>query len=625
MIPECVSCQDFNCTNHTEDMEEYTMAVLEAVEGASKECLPSTGGGQSKGKCDIIPGWTEHVKSYSDESKFWKSTWQSAGQPPMGQLFENMKYSKRQYKYAVRRLKRCNDTIQNNKFLAGVVNGDAKIFDEIRKFRGKNVTFSSRIDDEVGSKNIAKHFANIYTKLYNKVENGETLEGVIERINSGVSSKSQEQLDRIDEKLIKTALNKMKSNKRDALFDTVSDCYKNGPPELLSHITNLVKLFLVHGSVPYFILLCTLIPLVKDNFGDITCSDNYRAIAGGCLLLKLLDSVILLLEGDKLTVSELQFAYQAMVSTTVCSWAVTSVVDHFNRQGAAVYGAAMDMSKAFDMVEWAELFSTLLDRKVDCLFLRLMLFIYRNQTCDVKWCGEYSHMAHVTLNGDLLPWVRKVVHLGCTLESDNSMKMDIANKRGKFIGKVNSLMQELHFATPEVLMKLINTYTTSFYGSPLWDILSADCERLYKSWNVTVRNVCNLERRTHRYLIEPLSGCLHPKVMLASRLVSFHKSLVNSTKFSVRFLARLVEKDRRTVLGSTLAYLIEECKIDSGRLEELTPGVVKRKMMYACAPESELWRIQLALELQSVRDDGSSLEGFSRVEVEEMLASTCVT
>ena len=420
-------------------------------------------------------------------------------------------------------------------------------------------------------------------------------------------------------------------------------------------------------------------------------------------MLKLLDSVILLLEGDKLTVSELQFVYQAMVSTTVCSWAVTSVVDHFNRQGAAVYGAAMDMSKAFDMVEWAELFSTLLDRKVDCLFLRLMLFIYRNQTCDVKWCGEYSHrfqvsngvrqgavssaflfsvyidellcilkksrlgchidgvflgafifaddifllsasrsglqslidicqefvsrknlkfgtnpnpdksktkcivfskkakdhlnLAHVTLNGDPLPWVRKVVHLGCTLESDNSMKMDIANKRGKFIGKVNSLMQELHFATPEVLMKLINTYTTSFYGSPLWDILSADCERLYKSWNVTVRNVCNLERRTHRYLIEPLSGCLHPKVMLASRLVSFHKSLVNSTKFSVRFLARLVEKDRRTVLGSTLA----------------------------CAPESEHWRVQLALELQSVRDDGSSLEGFSRVEVEEMLASTCVT
>ena len=263
-----------------------------------------------------------------------------------------MKYSKRQYKYAVRRLKRCNDTIQNNKFLAGVLDGGSDIFAEIRKFRGKSTTFSSRIDDEVGSKNIASHFAGIYSDLYNRVENGAVLDQVSERINSGINTTSKAQLDRIDENLIKSALKKMKSNKRDAVFDTVSDCYSNGPPELVFHLTKLVRMYLSHGNVPYFILLCTLLPLVKDKFGDITSSDNYRAIAGGCLMLKLLDIVILLLEGDKLSFSELQFAYQANVSTTVCSWAVTSVIDHFNRKGAAVYGAAMDMSKAFDMVEW---------------------------------------------------------------------------------------------------------------------------------------------------------------------------------------------------------------------------------------------------------------------------------
>ena len=42
-------------------------------------------------------------------------------------------------------------------------------------------------------------------------------------------------------------------------------------------------------------------PLVNDNLGDITASSNYRAIAGGSLLLKLLDIVALQLEGDKLT------------------------------------------------------------------------------------------------------------------------------------------------------------------------------------------------------------------------------------------------------------------------------------------------------------------------------------
>ena len=292
------------------------MSVLEAVESTSKDCLPSTGGG-GKTRKDTVAGWSEFAKPYADESKFWSSVWSSEGSPRGGQTFENMKHSKRQYKYAVRRLKRCNDTIQNEKFLAGVVDGGCDIFKEIRKFRGKSNTSSSRIDDEVGSKNIASHFAGIYSELYNRVENGTKLGEISDRINSGIDNMSRAQLNRIDEELVKKALKKMKSNKRDAVFDTVSDCYINVPPELVSHITTLVKMYLSRGNVL----------LVKDKLGDITSSDNYRAIAGGCLLLKLLDIIILLLAGDNLSFSELQFAYQANVSTTVRSWAVTSVIE----------------------------------------------------------------------------------------------------------------------------------------------------------------------------------------------------------------------------------------------------------------------------------------------------------
>ena len=72
--------------------------------------------------------------------------------------------------------------------------------------------------------------------------------------------------------------------------------------------------------------------------------------------MKLLDIVILLLEGDKLHCDQLQFGFQEKASTVMCSWMVTTVVDHYNRQDQPVYGCAMDLSKAFDMVEWTELF-----------------------------------------------------------------------------------------------------------------------------------------------------------------------------------------------------------------------------------------------------------------------------
>ena len=732
--PGCIHCLDIHCqsSQHMDSMEEYTMSIMEALESAGMECLPSSGGTQAGGKNTPIPGWKEHVGPYLEESKFWYQVWLSAGKPAVGTIFENMKQSKKQFKFAVRRLKKCSDRIQNDKFVTSLLQGGSNIFQEIRKARGTTSTFSSRIDEEVGAHNIADHFASIYEQLYNKVEPGGEFEKVRNEVLSGVTVSSQLQIQRVNDNVIKDALNLMKAKKNDAIFNIASDFYLNGPPELIPHLTKLVKTFLSHGRVPSVILLCTLLPLVKDNLGDRTSSENYRAIAGGCLLLKLIDLVILQLEGEKLNFDELQFAYQAKASTTMCTWSVTSVVDHYLRCGTPVYGAAMDMSKAFDMVEWGELFKTLMARKVDHIFLRLILFIYSNQQCDVRWCGKYSarftvnngvrqggvssgiffavyidklltilreagHGCHINgmffgamifaddifllsasrnglqrmvdicqefvasrnlkfgtnvdpdksktkcivfakrrqrnfkpanilLNCDRLPWVNHVKHLGHTLQSDNSMSMDVAQKRGAYIGKINSLMQEFHSVTPDVFFKLMNTYALSIYGSNTWDILSADCEKLYASFNVTIRNVLKIDRQTHRYLIEPLSGCTHLKTLISSRYATFYHSLINSKKKSVRFLARISASDQRTVMGRTLSSLLSTCKLKSEELPQLNAGLIKKNMVFSRIPSEDEWRIPLGQELLQLRDRSNlDLPGFSLEEQEEILHYLCVT
>ena len=50
----------------------------------------------------------------------------------------------------------------------------------------------------------------------------------------------------------------------------------------------------------------------------------------------------------------------------------------------------MDMLKAFDRVQWSKLFGTLIKRKVEPIFLRLLLFIYCHQKCSVKWSSSQS-------------------------------------------------------------------------------------------------------------------------------------------------------------------------------------------------------------------------------------------
>ena len=98
----------------------------------------------------------------------------------------------------------------------------------------------------------------------------------------------------------------------------------------------------------------------------------------------------------------------------------------------------------------------------------------------------------IKLDGNNLPWVKDIKHLGHTLQEDNSMSIDITSKRGAFVGKVNMLLQEFHFAAPEVLLKLVQTYACNVYGSNTWNLFSTDCQRLFTSFNVAVRMVYNL-------------------------------------------------------------------------------------------------------------------------------------
>ena len=120
---------------------------------------------------------------------------------------------------------------------------------------------------------------------------------------------------------------------------------------------------------------------------------------------------------------------------------------------------------------------------------------------------------------------------------DNTLDRDCDVKRGKFVGKVHSLTQELYFASSDVLLKLLNVYCTSFYGSNCWNLYSKNCDRFYKAWNVSCRIILKISNLSHRYLIESLTDYIHPKVIMCSRFVKFHDSLMNCKKPLLRILA----------------------------------------------------------------------------------------
>jgi len=728
-IPDCVKCVKTSCTQHNEQIEDYCLEVLEAIEKSAKTSLPATttSSSKTKNKRHNIPGFNEFVRPLKEESIFYHSLWLSAGKPKDGQLFVSMRDSHYQYKYAARKLKRASDSLKKDLFVQSLANGGKDIFDEVKKFRGKVNTCSGTVDGEVGAKNIAQHFANKYSKLYSKVTLDKEFEKLCDQINVMADQSDVSTVEKINDQLVRDGLNHLKGNKKDSLFSFTSDLLINGPPILISHLTNMFRMFLVHGRVATFMLICTLLPLVKDNLGDLASSDNYRGIAIGSLVLKLFDWIILLLEGPNLSCDELQFSYQKMASTTMCTWAISAVIEHYNNQGREIYGCAADISKAFDMCSWIHLFKELVKREVSPLVLRVLLFIYVNQSCDVLWNGKYSERFGVTngvrqgavtscilfcvyldilikklrfsgigchvagkfmgifvyaddiflispsrsglqamlseceeyaekfnftfstnidpvksktkciifsskentrigidkikLNGTPLPWENEVNHLGNLLQSENNFKVDCALKRGKFIGKVHTLIQEFHFISAESMTELIKIYTTSFYSSSLWDLFSSQCERIFTSWNITVRMIFKIPPQSHNYFIESLSNCLHVKVMLASRFMQFHKSLLENKKSCIRLLSNICVGDQRTIHGRNIFNLqrVLDCDMD-----DLSSSFIKENLKFKPLPEQEQWRVPLLLNLLDIRNNSMVLDNFEKEEIEDMIKQICI-
>ena len=200
------------------------------------------------------------------------------------------------------------------------------------------------------------------------------------------------------------------------------------------------------------------------------------------------------------------------------------------------------------------------------------------------------------------------------------MQLDCTQKRGKFIGKLNALKQEYHYVQPDVFVKIVNLFSTSFYGSSQWNLNSKDCEKFFTSWNVAIRHCFGVSMRTHRYLIEEISESFHPQVMMSSRFVSFHSSLISSDKFPVRFLARIKENDQRSVHAQNLAIIGKKCgeKFPSKKL-------VKQKLKYFPIPEGQRWRVPIIRELLDCKNGAKELSDFSSTEIEDMLDFLCTS
>ena len=227
------------------------------------------------------------------------------------------------------------------------------------------------------------------------------------------------------------------------------------------------------------------------------------------------------------------------------------------------------------------------------------------------------------IGDDELPWVTSFTHLGCKIENKlDGMKKDIKEKRARFIQKNNEICQEFNFAHPNTKANLNWIYNSHFTGSPTWDLFCKEAEMLYSTWNVATRIMFGLDRKTHRYFIEPLGTRQHIKWALIQRFVNFTQNLTGSQKPQLNNLYQKIKNDCRSTTGRNIRRI--ENIFNGKRYKEIGKHEIRKKE-YIPITEENKWRLPIVKELTDVKFNQLFIEGFTRSQMKDMLIHICTT
>ena len=340
-----------------------------------------------------------HVEESKKTSLFWHNLWRINGSPRQGTIADIMRRTQAKYHYAIHYVKRMSETFKKQAMARAISeNNSRELWQEVKKIRKNKSEKSYCIDNAyhaIGEHNFASLFANKYEELYNSVRyDEESFSSIISENTDDI--KSQCIVSDVDSECdiihthsitvqqIKCAISKMQSGKSDSIEQLSSDNFKNGTHMLNVYISLLFTCMLTHGIPPSGLLLSTIIPIPKNNRGNMSDSSNYRAIALSSLLCKLFDTIIIETHEDNLITDDLQFGYKKQSSTIVCTSLLLNTVEYYRENDSDCYMLLLDASKAFDRVEYVKLFSDLRERKLCPIVLRLIMNMYVNQCLHVR-------------------------------------------------------------------------------------------------------------------------------------------------------------------------------------------------------------------------------------------------
>ena len=359
--------------------------------------------------------WTQGLSELKYKSIEIHSIWIRNGRPRQGPIHEEHKRVRAAYKHALKAAQRAPKQESWDRLHTALTFSDTNAFwKNWRRLYNKNKSHLPSVVNGISSKKgIANSFMNSFRKnsTPNNEANVKKLEEKFELEFAEFVGKHNDACDckaiYISTSNVIDAISSMRKGKS-ADEDRISvEHLHHSPLNILIRLTELFNSMLRHSFVPKQFQSGFMVPIVKDNHGNLADINNYRGITISPIISKVFEHVMKEIFFDHLTTSQHQYGFKRDNSTVHALHCLRETVNFYVNHGSRVYCSFLDASKAFDRLVHAGLFLKLIRRNIPLVFLEIIMSWYGNLRCRVKWDDSFSDyfsiLAGVRQGGILSP------------------------------------------------------------------------------------------------------------------------------------------------------------------------------------------------------------------------------
>lgn len=406
---ECISsykwpdlfCDTALCNNtaHRNLIDAYYSQIVSSIVQAAKL---SHRGSTSIYKKKRVIGWNFHLKECHSVARSYYQLWNIAGRPTQGQIYNDMIHSKRVFK---NKIKWCQ--FNENKIKMDVIATHRynKDFSNFWKETNK-LNYKTSLPLSVNGIQDATSIANMFVNKFNPPPPTSHLPTVATSASRGVhhvpgppapappsilSSDDSNEPCHVTAEDLFSCVKQMKRGKSPGHDGLSVEHLMNAPAVVFEKLATLFNSCIEHSYLPANCMKTIVVPIIKNRTGDASNLSNYRPISLATILSKVFENIIIKhLNERNIPLNNAQFGFRRGLSTDFAIFTLKNTLYHYINRHTTTYACFLDLSRAFDTINYNKLWSKLRNTKVPDKIVNLLEYWYANQVNQVRWDKSLS-------------------------------------------------------------------------------------------------------------------------------------------------------------------------------------------------------------------------------------------